>query len=151
MHFEIYCDESRPELLAKPSTAPGDFSLLGSLWLPADLRQTIKKEITEDRAAHSVWGELKWTKVTSAKVDFYKALTDIFFRYESISFRAIAIKTEKIDLQRHHNNDPELGYYKFYYQLLVHRLASGGNYAVFLDHRKNRLPTRLRSLKTSPD
>jgi hypothetical protein len=147
MKIEIYCDESRPELLTGNQPSSSQFSLLGSLWIPADNREIIKQNIKALRSEHGVWGELKWTKVTNAKLAFYKALVDMFFDQANLSFRAIAINSSNLDIKLHHNNDPELGYFKFYYQLLSHRLSAGDEYSIFLDHRKNRLPNRLHKLK----
>ena len=147
MKFEIYCDESRPELLVPRGQVNEKFSLLGSLWLPDHNREATKQHIKSLRAKHGTWGELKWTKVSNSKLEFYKELVDLFFDQELLSFRAIAINSSQLNVKVHHNNDPELGYYKFYYQLLSHRLRAGDEYAIYMDHRKNRVPTRLHQLK----
>ncbi len=147
MEFEIYCDESRPELFFGPQTSSFRFVLIGSLWLPREARLQIRHQIKEVRTRHSAWGELKWTKVSPSSVELYKDLVDVFFANESLTFRAIAIDSHKINLKLH-NNDPELGYYKFYYQLLIHKLLANRRYSIYLDHRKNRLRTRHKSLQT---
>lgn len=147
MKFDVYCDESRPELLTTTRAIDHQFSLLGSLWLPFDQREEVKRKIKSLRSEYNVWGELKWTKVSEAKLEFYEDLLDMFFAEEAVSFRVIAINSSHLNIQRHHNNDPELGYYKFYYQLLIHRLAAGDEYSIFLDRRNNRLPNRLLKLK----
>jgi len=46
-----------------------------------------------------------------------------------------------------HNNDPELGYYKFYYQLLHHWIDPGNSYAIYCDLRSNRLRDRAGTLE----
>ena len=38
--------------------------MIGSLWLPAELRGEIKSRIHALRQRHSAWGEIKWTKVS---------------------------------------------------------------------------------------
>ena len=62
MEFEVYCDEANPDLFtsAKPKA---QYLMIGSLWLPADLRDEIKTKIKALREKHSAWGEIKWTKV----------------------------------------------------------------------------------------
>ena len=44
MRFEIYCDESRPDLLGSASTS-ADFMIIGSLWLKAEKRKAFKQAI----------------------------------------------------------------------------------------------------------
>ena len=52
MEFEVYCDEANPDLFtsAKPKA---QYLMIGSLWLPADLRDEIKTKIKALREKHS--------------------------------------------------------------------------------------------------
>lgn len=43
----------------------------------------------------------------------------------------------KVDNKTYNNNSAELGFYKFYYQLIYHWLYSGNEYKVFLDYKIN--------------
>jgi hypothetical protein len=52
-----------------------------------------------------------------------------------------------VDLIRFHEGDGELGFYKFYYQLLLHWTTDCNDYHVFCDHKRNRLPSRLQTLE----
>jgi hypothetical protein len=45
-----------------------------------------------------------------------------------------------------HNHDKELGFYKFYYQLLQHWVLDFNSYTIFCDTKTNRDPTRLKEL-----
>ena len=79
MDFEIYCDESRPEVFttpAAPRRAP--YLLIGGLWLPAALRPELKRRIQELKAKHRCHGELKWAKVSPARFPFYAEVVDLF-------------------------------------------------------------------------
>jgi hypothetical protein len=76
MDFEVYCDESYQDLIAKKQT--DQYFLIGSLWLPASIRKYIKSNIVKLRVKHSVWGEIKWSKVSPSKKDFYLELIDLF-------------------------------------------------------------------------
>lgn len=146
MKFEVYCDESNPDLLtSKASTAK--YLLIGSLWLPASLRAPIKERIRELRQKHNAWGEIKWSKVSTNKIQFYFELLDLFFAYGmDLRFRCIAVEAAKIDLALH-DNDHELGFYKFYYQLLHHWILEHNSYRFFLDAKTNRDPQRHAVLK----
>ncbi len=48
---------------------------------------------------------------------------------------------------RFHNNDQELGFYKFYYQMLHHWILNCNQYSVFCDFKSNRVGTRLSELQ----
>ena len=46
-----------------------------------------------------------------------------------------------------HNGDAELGFYKFYYQVLHHWILDQNEYTVFCDLKRNRDRTRLQTLQ----
>lgn len=144
MDFEVYCDESRQDLIAKKQS--GQYLMIGSLWLPANLRKNIKLDINKLREKHSTWGEIKWKKVSPAKKEFYLALLDLFMSYQGkLRFRCIAIESSQVDLGWH-NHDKELGFYKFYYQLLHHWILDLNSYTIFCDAKTSRDPLRLKVL-----
>ena len=62
MEFEVYCDEAHPDLFTSANPT-AQYLMIGSLWLPADLRDELKTKIKALREKHSAWGEIKWTKV----------------------------------------------------------------------------------------
>jgi len=53
------------------------------------------------------------------------------------------VDTQRVDLQKYHEADKELGYYKFYYQLLKNWIEDFNSYRVFVDLKTNRSPHRL--------
>lgn len=150
MKFEVYCDEAQPDLFtsAKPRAR---YLMIGSLWLPAELREDAKEKIGRLRERHGVWGEAKWTKISPAKADFYHELVDLFMSYGmDMRFRCIAVDRTQVNLALH-DGDGELGFYKFYYQLLHHWILDFNEYRIFCDLKSNRDRTRLRVLKRCLD
>jgi len=146
MDFEVYCDENHPELFSsqKPTA---EYLMIGSLWLPSTLRDEIKKRIWALRETHNIWGEIKWRKVNKKALPFYKALIDLFESYgEQLRFRCIAISHKQFD-KCWHQQDNELGFYKFYYQVLHHWVLDFNQYQIFCDHKTNFDLTRLHLLK----
>jgi len=144
--FEVYCDENHPELFTsqKPKA---DYLMIGSLWLPAELRDDIKAKIWLLRKQHGIWGEIKWRKVSRGGLDFYKAVTDLFESYgEQLRFRCIAVDRKQFD-GNWCQGDNELGFYKFYYQVLHHWIFDFNRYTVFCDVKTNRDLQRLHVLK----
>ena len=146
MRFEVYCDEALPDLFT--SRRPhARHLMIGSLWLPAELRREAKSRIAALRARHGVWGEMKWTKISPSKQAFYEELIDVFMSFAAeMRFRCIAVDREQVNLELH-NNDSELGFYKFYYQLLHHWVQDFNEYCIFCDLKTSRNPKRLEDLR----
>ena len=55
MKFEVYCDETLPDLFTSAHPC-GRYLMIGSLWLPAELRPALKARITQLRDLHNVHG-----------------------------------------------------------------------------------------------
>ena len=147
MNFEIYCDENRPDLLSSQKPL-AQYMVIGSLWLKTEDRDVFKKEIHVLREKHKIGGAFKWQKISTSRINFYKALIDWFYeKGEELRFRCIAVEHDKVDLIRYHENNHELGFYKFYYQMLHHWIMDFNKYAVFCDFKVNRYRDRLHVLK----
>ncbi|UUE99809.1 hypothetical protein NDY24_08910 [Xanthomonas hortorum pv. pelargonii] len=87
--------------------------MIGSLWLPQEVRNELKSRIGDLRKRHEAWGEIKWSKVAPNRRDFYVELVDLFFAYgENLRFRCIAVDRTQIDLSLH-DDDAELGFTSF--------------------------------------
>lgn len=146
MDFEVYCDESRQEYFRNPPDAANKFVLIGSLWIEAQQRANIKTKIKALREVHDVHGEFKWTRVSPSRQSFYTSLIDLFFT-EPIRFRCIVLPANQLDSIHFHNNDNELMFYKFYYQLLHHWILDFNTYHIFVDLKTNRAKQRLAHLR----
>lgn len=146
MQFEVYCDESFVDLFTR-STPKARHMLMGSLWLPSELRGEVKQKIHEIRTRHSTWGELKWVKVSPSRLDCYTELIEMFVGYEKrMRFRCIAIDNE-IYNSALHGSDNELGFYKFYYQMIKHWILDNNDYQIFCDLKTNRDKSRMHTLR----
>jgi hypothetical protein len=151
MKFDVYCDESSPEAIASENS-DNKFLMIGSLWLPRDKRAQFKDAIHELRNKHKVGGEFKWNRISPSRLDFYCELIEMFFSKEDdLRFRCIAVDCDKVNLTKFHANDQELGFYKFYYQLLHHWVLDFNEYAFYLDYKKNRKRDRLHVLRDCLD
>lgn len=148
MDIDVYCDEAYPDLFSSQK-ANGKYLVIGSLWLPSQLRQDFKKAIHEFRDRFHVGGEFKWTKVTPSRLDFYLALISWFCEQgNDLRFRCIAVDSTQVDLLKFHENDQELGFYKFYYQMLRRWIYDLNSYSIFCDYKSNRRRDRLQVLAT---
>ncbi len=143
MKFDVYCDESRPDLLSskKPQS---EFMVIGSLWLRTESRDQYKQAIHKLRDKHKVGGEFKWKKVSHSRQGFYIDLIEWFFNQGGqLRFRCIAVERKKVKLRKFHDSDQELGFYKFYYQMLHHWIFDWNEYQIFCDYKLNRRADRL--------
>lgn len=145
MDFEVYCDESCLEALSNKNEHK--YIAIGGIWIPADNRKSLKDAIKTIKEKYNIYGEFKWNKLSPAYFDFYKNIIDYFFSSELIRFRAIIIESKCVDNYKFNNDDNELSFYKFYYQLLHHWIYDFNSYSIYLDYKINRDKGRLRELK----
>lgn len=151
MKIDVYCDEAYPELLS--STArQAKYLLIGSLWLKHEDRDQYKMAIHQLKDRHKIGGEFKWNKVSPSKLSFYQDLLHWFVAQEdNLRFRCIAIDSTQVNLLKYHQNDQELGFYKFYYQVIHHWIHDCNEYQIFCDFKMNRRRDRLHVLKRCLD
>ncbi len=145
MNFEVYCDESGLEALTRKDAHK--YTAIGGIWIPAELRDAFKTEVNAIKDKHNVRGELKWQKVSPAYLDLYEDIINYFFEKSEIRFRVIIIESKTVDNIRFNDKDAELGFYKFYYQLLHHWIFDFNSYNIFIDYKVNRNKGRVNILK----
>lgn len=148
MNFDIYCDESRPDLFTTRHKEKDHYLLIGGLWLPTEKRTEIKETIGCLKNKHKVGGQLKWQKVSYSRLNFYQQIVDLFVTFgQDLRFRCIAVEADKANFKLFHDDDAELGFYKFYYELIHHWILDFNNYRIFCDTKTNRQPDRLATLQ----
>ena len=147
--IEVYCDESRQDLMINKNviSETNKFILIGAIFFNYEDRLKIKNEIIEAKKKYNyeTKKELKWNKVTSKYLNLYKEIIDIYIN-NNIDFKTICINSNKIDLS-YHNNNAELGFYKFYYQLLNNWIANDQKYILYTDLKSTKSTNPLNTLK----
>lgn len=145
----IFCDESRQDLLAsKESISENNkYTTIGGIMIPAGKLTEIKTRMLELREKYNAYGELKWGTVTPSKINFYIEAINIFFEDDDMSFWTIVIDSSKIDNETFNKSDQELGYYKFYYELLYHWMDFDTDYRIYTDQKTNCDASRLKELR----
>lgn len=144
MDFEIYCDESCQEVLGDKQSHK--FMGIGGIWIMAKKREDFKESISKLKEEHAIYGEIKWNKVTSKYLDFYKSIIGYFIESSYLRFRVIIIPSAQVDNFKFNKSDAELGFYKFYYQLIHHWILDNNNYRIFVDLKTFRDRTRIKVL-----
>jgi len=147
MHIDVYCDESYPDLFSSQNPQ-ADYLLIGSLWLKSKNRKKFKTKIHHLRDQYNVGGEFKWNKVTPSRKQFYLSLIEWFFNQgDELRFRCIVVDQKQVNLDYFHDSDQELGFYKFYYQMIHHWIQASNIYHIFCDFKSNRRRNRLHTLQ----
>ena len=138
-YIHVYADESRLK---------GErYMLIGGLWVPAPAEPALRGDIARLRIDSHLTAEFKWKKVSRAKLSAYQEMVNIFMKHCEAAFHCIVIDVTFLDYNTFSRGDAELGFYKFYFQLISRKLLSGYHYLVFTDARRNRRAYRLDVLK----
>lgn len=145
MDFEIYADESGLEALINKEAHT--YCSIGGIWIPAENRLQLKHDLKAIKNKYDIKGELKWKKMSPSYYNLYKEIIDYFFKSPFIRFRVILVEANLVDNVKFNNTDAELGFYKFYYQLLHHWIFDFNTYNIFLDHKVNRDKGRFKELE----
>ncbi|WP_297995112.1 DUF3800 domain-containing protein [uncultured Clostridium sp.] len=154
MKYDIYCDESRQDLLVnkKIISKNNKYVCIGGILVSRSKRNELKRKIKKLKEKHNVFGELKWGTVSENKIQFYKEIVDLFFEFnDEVLFRTVVINSADVDNKMFNNNDAELGYYKFYYQLIYNWIELTGDsqsiYYIYTDFKTNKVNNRLEVMK----
>lgn len=141
----IFCDESCH--LEKDNI---DFMILGAIRLPKEKKEKIYKEIKEIKEKHNLSAkfEIKWTKVSISKIEFYEEIIDYFFQNKNLEFRAVIASKKNLKFGIYDKNDDyDSWYYKMYYQLLNKFIESRKKNRIFLDIKDSRGGKKIKLLK----
>src|SRR5436190_4323615 len=128
MYRQIFCDESRPNC--------DRYMVIGGIIVPQVSLKAVNARLLEIRDEKGVHAEIKWGKVSKSWLPRYKSILDYFFernKKDRIHFHCMIFDTHKIDHRVFSNGDDELGFYKFYYQLLLN--CFGRHYCPKLEDR----------------
>ena len=141
--YNVYCDES--------CHLEGDgipVMVLGAVWCPHAVRKKIARDI---RAIQVQFGlkpdfEIKWTKVSKARQDFYCALVDYFFDTPNLYFRGVVIPDKtKLDHDMFGQNHDQF-YYKMFFYVLRNIITNEDRFQIYLDIKDTQGRERLDSL-----
>jgi len=132
--FNIYCDESghlehdRQEVM-----------VLGAVWCPGNLSKSIFERIRDIKERHELprHFEVKWTKVSPAKIKFYLDIVDYFFDDDDLHFRALIAEKSGLDHESFGQSHDEW-YYKMYFDMLKIILKPDAHFSIYLDIKDTR-------------
>lgn len=140
--YNVYCDEScHLERDRKRAM------VLGGIFCPSYRSHEVNEKIRSLKADHKMPAgfEIKWTKVSEQRLDFYTSIIDLFFSLDFLTFRAVI--ADKADLNHDlYNQDHDKWYFKMYYVMLEKKIEVGNSYNIYIDIKDTRSADKVRKL-----
>ena len=143
--YNVYCDEScHLEKDASP------VMILGAMYCPEEDKKQIYDDIRAIKKKHgiSTYFEIKWTKVSESKIDFYLELLDYFWKRDELLYRGLVASGKKsLDHDKYNGGDYDLWYYKMYYRMLDPVILPNKRYHIMVDIKDTRGGKRVAKLR----
>jgi len=143
MEYKIFCDESN-HLLSDKS----DLMVNGAICAPANKVESYNRFIKYLRHKYDYHYELKWTKLFSHNLAFYKELID-FFVESDMQFKATLVLHKSRHRHLQYGYDHEKFYYIAFYYTLRDFIDSNAfsHYKVYLDYKDTKSSEKIKTLK----
>lgn len=141
--YNIYCDES-----CHLENDGQQAMVLGAVWCPLKKVREISIRIREIKKKHNLRPdfEVKWTKVSPAKIAFYREFLDHFFKDRDLHFRALIVPDKSKLKHEFFGQDHEVWYYKMYFDMLKVIFNPKAQYRVYLDIKDTRGGAKITKL-----
>ena len=141
--FNVYCDES-----CHLENDHQQVMVLGAVWCPIEKSHDIAVRLREIKNRHDLKQgfEIKWSKVSPAKIQLYMDIVDYFFDDDDFLFRALIVP-DKSKLQHdvfHQSHDD--WYFKMYFDMLKLILSPNARYRIYLDIKDTRSAPKINKL-----
>ena len=134
--YAFFCDES--------GISTDRLTVVGGLSMHRNSIDRILTKMSDFRSQFNMTKELKWTKITDAKIAEYKHLVDYFFlmnKTGQCQFHCIIFDNHKWLHAKYNGGDRDVGLSKLYYQVLHHKFgkvcAPHGSLFVRVDRRNS--------------
>ncbi len=140
--INVYCDESN-----HLENSPTKTMVLGATYCPKFYLKEVNQKIKDIKDRHSIKhsAEIKWTKASPSKIDFYLDLIDYFFDKSYLNFRGVVVNKAILDHKKYDQSHDEF-YYKMYYELLNIIFEADKKYYVYIDIKDTRGNKRVKKL-----
>lgn len=127
--YNVYCDES-----SHLKHSDNKIMTLGMVSCPKNHSKQINADLRRLKSSHNLSEtyELKWTKVSKAKIDYFKSVIDYFCDNPHLSARIIMANKEDLNYSKFKLTHDDW-YYRMYYLLLGKTLLENCEYNIFLD------------------
>lgn len=142
-HFNVYCDESCHLEYDRQQVM-----VLGAVWCPSEKAHEISTRLHEIKIRYGLKHdfEIKWIKVSPAKVDFYLHIMDYFFDDDDLHFRALVVPDKTKLHHEFFGQSHDDWYYKMYFEMLKSILDPKAHYRIYLDYKDTRGGSKVNKL-----
>ncbi len=122
--------------------------VLGAVWCPLEKVKEVTARIKEMKQKHELAQnfEIKWTKVSPSKEQFYLDVLDYFFDDDDLHFRALIVPDKSKLRHDDFGQDHDTWYYKMYFDMLKVILTNKDQYYVYLDIKDTRGGNKVEKL-----
>lgn len=126
----IFCDES-----CHLENDGHETMVIGAVWCSALHTATHARALRALKMKHNLSPsfEIKWTKVSESKVDFYLELVEHFFGESDLHFRGVLVADKKKLNHDSFSQTHDDWYYKIYFDMLKMIISPTGKYRVYVD------------------
>lgn len=141
--INVYCDEScHLERDGSP------VMVLGAIACDAGEVPSLSEAIRQVKERHGLPRafEIKWTKASPGKLDFYLEVLDLFLADDRLTARAVVIPNKGILDHSKFDQSHDDWYYKMYYTMLNPVFRSSNRYRVYIDIKDTRGAPKARKL-----
>jgi len=123
------------------------FMVQGAVWCPTHKVADAAKRLREFKTRHRMPDryELKWTKVSATRHQYYHDVLDYFFDDDDLHFRAL-IADKSILHHDAHQQTHEDWYYKMLFDMLKVLLDPERRYRIYFDYKDDQGPRRIAKL-----
>lgn len=141
--IHVYCDES-----CHLENDGAKAMVVGAIWCPAAQRAMLARKFKALKKEYNLAPEfeMKWTKVSPAKMDFYKAVLDLFFDEPLLHFRALVVPDKQALEHERFAQNHDAFYYKMWFLLLNAMLNPAHPYRIFLDIKDTQGQAKINKL-----
>ena len=141
--YNVYCDES-----CHLENDHQQVMVLGAVWCPQEKAREISVRLREIKSHHGLPTEfeLKWTKVSPAKVRFYLDVMDYFFDDDDLCFRALIVPDKTKLCHQAFGQSHDDWYYKMYFDMLKVIFNPRSHYRIYLDIKDTRSAGKVAKL-----
>lgn len=141
--YNIYCDES-----CHLENDHQKVMVLGAVWCPVEKTREISTRIREIKRKHTLSPqfEIKWTKVSPSKIQFYLDIIDYFFDNDDLHFRALIVPDKSALRHSEFNQVHDDFYYKMYFDMLKIIISPDASYHIYIDIKDTKSAKKAKKL-----
>ena len=128
--------------------------VIGSLWIRAAHCTQVSDEIERLKQQAGERHEIKWNATTKKTLPMYGQIVELTCGLRGVRYRAIIVDQHILNHRLYNEGDPEMGFYKFYFQLLYQEITCRyqhfmleERYLIHPDERSDRQGERVQALR----